>query len=104
MEFMNHAHMGLGTVFHAYGDSGNPDSRLACTGRDLVDSDRIVAHPTLPCGSRVFLYNPRTQKATIAKVQDRGPRHAMVDLSIGTAKALDHNGKELVVMIPIGEK
>ena len=43
-------------------DRANPHSALACTHREIDDRrDVVVAHNTLPCHSRVWLFNPRTQ-------------------------------------------
>ena len=91
--------VGKATTFWAHGDAQNPDPHLACLHRDLKDSDLVVAHKTLPCGSSVVVYNLRTNLATRAIVGDRGPRHAMVDLSRAVAKAIGSNGKETVVLI-----
>jgi rare lipoprotein A (peptidoglycan hydrolase) len=63
--------------------------------------DVIVAHKSLPCGSKVFLYNLRTKRHVVAKVADRGPRHAAIDLSPRTAQILRANGMEKVMIIPL---
>ena len=92
---------GTGTVFSRV-DAANPDPRLACDPtRVLDDRSFVVAHNTLPCHSRVWLYNPRTGRSTVATVMDRGPLHAKVDMSPATARALRHNGKERVVIVPL---
>jgi hypothetical protein len=95
------AHVGLATNFSPVGDQWNPVPYAACLHRDLRDSDRIVAHPTLPCGSKVYIYNIRNHRGTVASVGDRGPRHALVDLAPATTRALRANGWEQVVMIPL---
>jgi rare lipoprotein A (peptidoglycan hydrolase) len=100
-------HLGLGTVFgSSRWDRGNPHSRLACLHREINDrKDLVIAHNTLPCGTRVWIYNPRTGLSTVARVQDRGPRHAYADLSRAVAKRIAHNGHEPVFVMelpPVG--
>lgn len=97
------AHYGLATTFSAV-DPWNPDPRLYCTNRVMKDTDLVVAHPTLPCGTPVWLFNPRTLRTAVAIVQDRGPRHAMVDLSKAVARRLRSNGMEHVLMLPIKDQ
>lgn len=94
-------HVGIATNFQPYGDPGNPVAYAACLHRDLRNSDVIVAHPTLPCGSRVFLYSARTHRSVVARIGDRGPRHAMVDLAPATTRLLGANGWERVLMVPV---
>lgn len=64
----------------------------------------VVAHPTLPCKSVVFLFNPRTKRWTKARVGDRGPRHAMVDLAPAVSRELRHNGYEKLVMMSVEDR
>lgn len=92
------ARAGVATNFAPSGDPWNPDPHAACLRRDLRDSDLVVAHRTLPCGSRVLIYVPRTGRSVVARVGDRGPRHAMVDLAPATTRALRANGMESVLM------
>ncbi len=96
-------HTGIATNFQPTGDPWNPDAHAACLHRDLRVTDVVVAHPTLPCGSKVFLYAPRTRRSVVATIGDRGPRHAMVDLAPATTHALRANGWETVLMIPVKE-
>lgn len=100
--FLLRAKVGIATNFSPTGDPWNPVAYAACLHRDLRDTDLVVAHPTLPCRSRVLIFNPRTQRSVWARVGDRGPRHAMVDLAPATTRALRANGMETVVMIPEG--
>jgi rare lipoprotein A (peptidoglycan hydrolase) len=99
---------GLGTVFgSSHWDRHNPNSRLACARhQELDERTLVVAHNTLPCRSEVWLWNPRTGRGVVAKVMDRGPRHAFIDMSPAVASALAHNGKEpvLVVPLPLGSR
>ena len=98
---------GTATTFWADGDPGNPVNLNACHGRApgiprVLRDDRLgVAHKRLPCGSRVWLYCPRTGRSVVARVVDWGPLHAMVDLSRATSRALRHNGKEPIFLVPL---
>jgi rare lipoprotein A (peptidoglycan hydrolase) len=96
-------HVGLGTIFgSSRWDRGNPHSRLACLHREINDTrDLVIAHNTLPGGTRVWVYNPRTGRSAVARVADRGPRHAYADLSRAVAKRLGHNGREPVFVVPM---
>jgi hypothetical protein len=93
--------VGIATNFSHVNDPWNPVAYAACLRRDLRETDLVVAHPTLPCRSTVYIYNPRTHRSVYARVGDRGPRHAMVDLAPATTRALRANGWETVWMIPI---
>lgn len=97
------SHVGIATNFSPSGDPWNPVPYAACLHRDLRDTDLVVAHRTLPCGSRVYLYNIRNGRAVWARVGDRGPRRAMVDLAPATTRALRANGFERVLMVAEGE-
>lgn len=96
--------VGLATSFAPQGDPWNPVAYAACLHRDLRDSDLVVAHPTLPCRSRVWIYNFRKRRGVVARVGDRGPRKAMVDLAPATTRALRANGWETVLMVPLGHR
>jgi rare lipoprotein A len=94
--------MGLGTVFgSSKWDPANPNSRLACNHREIDDKALVVAHNTLPCHTPVWIFNPRTGRSTLARVEDRGPRHALLDMSRAVARKLRHNGFERVLVVPI---
>ncbi len=104
----------LATQFAAKGDPWNPDPELACQpGRDLDDSrDVIVAHRTLPCGTRVRICVVRSGACVEARVADRlGPcrphRCSQLDLAPATARLLrlnrrrGWNGMEPVTIEPL---
>ena len=93
--------IGIATTFWAVDDPGNPNNYASCLHKTLDDNELVIAHPTLPCKSSVLLYNLRTGHLVKAIVGDRGPRHALVDLSLGTAKSLHANGFEEIVLIPL---
>lgn len=101
LKFLGLVQFGIATNFAPDGDPWNPQPHAACLHRDLRNTDLVVAHPTLPCRSRVLLYAPRTRRSVVARVGDRGPRHAMVDLAPATTRALRANGWELVMMVPL---
>lgn len=50
-----------------------------CLWRTVRPTDHIIAHRTLPCGTVVFIYNPRTHLSTVAAVGDHGPYGACLD-------------------------
>src|SRR4030081_4107741 len=56
-----------------------------------------AAHTTLPLPSYVRVTNLDNGRSIIVRVNDRGPyvRNRVIDLSIGTAKALDFYGHGL---------
>ena len=89
---------GIATSF-GINDKYNPNEYAACLHRNLRETDHVVAHRTLPCGSTLIVFNPRTNKMTRATVGDRGPRSALVDLGYPVAKAIGLNGYEKVVLV-----
>jgi len=95
------AKIGVATNFSPIGDAQNPDPHAACLHRDLRMTDLGVAHRTLPCKSKVWIYNIRTNRSVVAIVADRGPKRAEVDLAPATTKALKANGKEAIIMVPL---
>ncbi len=56
-----------------------------------------AAHPTMPLPSYARVTNLENRRSIIVRVNDRGPyaRNRIIDLSIGTAKALEFHGKGL---------
>jgi rare lipoprotein A (peptidoglycan hydrolase) len=99
---VNTGQLGLGTVFgSSRWDPHNPNSHLACTHREIDDKALVVAHNTLPCRAKVWVMNPRTGRSVLAQVMDRGPRHALVDMSRAVARKIRHNGREPVLLVPM---
>lgn len=98
------AKFGLATNFSHQGDPWNPNPWAACLRRDLRATDVVIAHRTLPCKSKVLIYAPRTGRWVVAKVGDRGPRTADLDLNTAVTKKLKANGWEWVVFAPIFEE
>ena len=86
-------------------DRWNPRGALACRpGQQLDRTTPVVAHRTLPCGSQVLLYAPRTGRAVVATVADRGPygrNRTGIDLSAATTRALRANGWERVLVVEL---
>jgi hypothetical protein len=99
--------VGLGTVFGPSAvDRWNPRDVMACRYPERLTKEREgVAHPSLPCGSMVTVCVVRTGKCIKARVVDRGPRSALVDLSMATARKLGwgerggFSGRERVLLI-----
>lgn len=50
-----------------------------CLWRVVLPTDHVIAHRTLPCGTTVFIYNPKTRLSTTAVVGDHGPYGACLD-------------------------
>lgn len=114
--------MGHATEFGAH-DPSNPDTHLACwkeLGRKynatLDDKrDLVIAHRTLPCGTKVLICNPRTALCVMAQVGDRGPFGRQkkgprkgqftsdIDLATAVARRIRFNGFEDVWMVPLEE-
>lgn len=103
LSLLGSGHIGTATIFgSSHWDRSNPHSRLACLHREINDkSDLVIAHNTLPCGTRVWLFNPRTARSVVAEVADRGPRHAYVDLARPVAQAIAHNGREPILLVAL---
>lgn len=88
----------------------------ACIHREIRPTDIGVASRDLPCGSRIVITNIRTGLSTNAIVIDHGPYGAVykgrwvlkrretdrgewrgiLDLSLGAARRIQHNGFEPV--------
>ena len=71
--------------------------RLTANG-EVFDMNSIsAAHPTLPLPSYLRVTNLANGRSIIVRVNDRGPYHRnrVIDLSIGTAKALDFYSRGL---------
>lgn len=95
--------IGIATTFFSFNDPWNFNPMLACYNRELNDTiDILVAHKSYGCRERVFVYNLRTKLSAVAVVGDRGPVHALVDLSQKMAKMIKSNGMEMVILVPLG--
>jgi rare lipoprotein A len=72
----------------ASGEAFNPDGLTA-------------AHRTLPFGSRLKVFYPRTNRLVVVRVNDRGPfvKGRILDLSRGAARALGIKGIARVTML-----
>ena len=93
-------HVGTATRFSAVGDHWNPRPYASCLRRDMDDErDAVIAHRSLPCLADVLVCLPRTRRCTWARVGDRGPRVAMLDLSPLVSQRLEHDGKEPTILI-----
>lgn len=64
--------------------------RLTSNGSRYDPRKMTCAHMTYPLGSRLLVTNPRTGRAVIVTVNDRGPWHTRfsLDLSEAAAQAL----------------
>lgn len=96
--------VGLATIFGSsrWDHRTNPNSHLACLHREINDKkDFVIAHNELPCGTKVWIFNPRTGLSTVAEVADRGPKRAYADLSKRVAAAIGHNGRENILLVTL---
>ena len=94
--------LGLGTVFGPTAlDPIHVQDTLACPQptkrggrrmRSITADDVVVAHPFLPCGTRVLVCVLRSGRCVQAVVADRGPRRGLVDLGMGAARRLGWPG------------
>ena len=100
---------GVGYTFSASGDLGNPNPNAACLHRDMDDArDVIIAHRTLPCRTRVYIYSVKTGRGLWAIVGDRGPYgktksgkfRGIVDMSPVVNKRLKTKGRAAVLLFP----
>jgi rare lipoprotein A len=71
--------------------------RLTANGEIYNMNGYSAAHPTMPLPSYARVTNLGNGKSIIVRVNNRGPfvHNRLVDLSVGTAKALDFYGKGL---------
>ena len=74
--------------------------RLTANG-EVYDMHGIsAAHPTLPMPSYARVTNLENGRSIVVRINDRGPyaRNRVIDLSIGTAKALEFYGNGLATV------
>jgi len=59
--------------------------------------EMTAAHKTLPCGTRVRVYNPRTKRSVVVRINDRGPYVAgrIIDLSTASFEVIGSKQKGL---------
>ena len=97
---------GTATVF-SENDEHNPNPNLACLHRPLKQNESAAAHRTLPCGTILTVFNPRTGLHTDSIVKDRGPYgryktgeyKSDLDITPAVAKKIKHNGMEPVIFL-----
>lgn len=94
------------TFSAAEGAPNNPVSWSPCLRRDLNDQkDFIVAHRTLPCKSKVYIYNLDNGRGVVATIGDRGPYgktngkyRGIIDMAPLVNKALKAKGRANVLL------
>jgi rare lipoprotein A len=71
--------------------------RLTANGEVYDMHSLSAAHPTMPLPSYARVTNLENGRSIVVRVNDRGPyaRNRIIDLSIGTAKALEFYGRGL---------
>ncbi len=72
-----------------YADDFN--GKLTANGEIYDMYGLTAAHPNFPFGTEIKVTNLTNNKSAVIRVNDRMPQHRtrMIDLSLGTAKALD---------------
>ncbi len=72
-----------------YSDEFN--GRQTANGEIYDMNGLTAAHPTFPFGTEIKVTNLSNNKSAVIRINDRMPQHRtrMIDLSLGTAKALD---------------
>ena len=106
------------TIF-GYEDDPHAGGEAVCVYRNVRDTELGIAHRTLPCGTRVYLFNPANKTGSFAKVIDRGPYGAIflnkwfvkknskspgiwrgcVDMTSALAKKISHDGESKVLLL-----
>ena len=73
------------TVASYYGNGDGFHGRTTANGERFNGHGITTAHPSLPFGSRLLVFNPATGKSVTVRVNDRGPyAHGRgLDLSYG---------------------
>ena len=92
MAYVTHTHKNSSTqtvLVSWYGKEFHR-KQMACGKRFNMYDSRIVAHKTLPCGTRVTITNLENGVTIHATVQDRGPQpeERIFDLSYRAAEKL----------------
>jgi rare lipoprotein A len=74
--------------------------KRTASGERYNKNDYSAAHRTLPFGTIIRVYNPRMNKSTLVRINDRGPfiRKRIVDLSLKAASAIDGLGIPNVIL------
>ena len=76
--------------------------RTTANGEKFDMYELTAAHKTLPFGTRVMVFNPRTGKSVVVRINDRGPyaKGRVIDLSKAAANALGFKarGHDAVVL------
>ena len=109
-------HLGVheGITWHFGRNDGQERAHWACRfparqiqtplALNLGPLGAVVASPTLPCGTLLLIWLPRTSRFSLAAVEDVGPRVGELDLWDDLAGVLEHNGRELTrwIVLPVG--
>lgn len=82
----------VSAVFHGRVSYYGPNlaGNLTANGERFDPSQLTMAHPTLPFGTLVRLFNPQTAESVVVRVNDRGPyvRGRIADVSTAAARKL----------------
>lgn len=105
-----HFEAGVAYTFSAAeGAPSNPVAYARCLKRDLNDQkDFVVAHRTLPCRSKVHIYNLDNGKYALAIIGDRGPYgrtkgkyRGILDMAPLVNKSLKAKGQANILLLGV---
>ena len=117
LKYILTVNVGTASIFGYPGDKWAGGDAI-CLKRPINNKDVGIAHRWWPCGTKVAIYNFRTNKWVQAKVVERGPYGAtlrgkwvlkrrqsdpgtyrgVADLTPRAARLLNHNGFETVMV------
>jgi rare lipoprotein A len=82
-----------------YGVGDKPNSHTA-NGDRFNPYGLTAAHKKMPFGTRLRITNPKNNKSTVVRINDRGPfvKGIEIDLTKGAANAIGMSGTQNVIM------
>jgi rare lipoprotein A len=77
--------------------------RRTASGEVFNENALTAAHPSLPFGTRIRVYNQTSGESVVVRINDRGPhvRGRIIDLSRASARALGIGGAARVKLVSL---
>jgi rare lipoprotein A len=77
--------------------------RRTASGEVFNENALTAAHPSLPFGTRIRVYNQTSGNSVVVRINDRGPhvRGRIIDLSRASARALGIGGAARVKLVSL---
>jgi rare lipoprotein A len=77
--------------------------RRTASGEVFNQNDMTAAHPSLPFGTRIRVFNQTSGQSVVVRINDRGPhaRGRIIDLSRASARALGIGGAARVRLVSL---